>query len=385
MEDAVIVDCVRTPIGRAHKNIGVFRNLRADDLAVATVKALLQRTGMAGELVEDVVFGASGQRDEQGFNLARMIALLSGLPITTPGVSINRLCGSSLQAVAYAALSIRGGMENVQVVGGTECMLRVPMETTEFVNPRLFEVTPVSSFTMGLTAEYLAKARKVSREKQDAYALHSHQKAARAQAAGEFANEIVPVWGHDRKDQPQLIDFDQCVRPDTSMEQLAALQPSFDPVGTVTAGNSSPLNDGAAGLLMMSMSRAKELGLRPLARYVSSAAAAVEPNLMGTGPIPASLKALQRAGLTLDDMDLIELNEAFAVQSIVCQEELRIPEEKLNVRGGSIALGHPIGASGARVVTSLIHNMLAREARFGLASICIGMGQGFSAIFERVE
>lgn len=385
MKPAVIVDCVRTPIGRSHKNMGFFRDVRADELAVPVIKALVERTGIDPAEIEDVVFGVTGQRDEQGFNLARMLGLMAGLPVTTAGTTINRLCCSSLQAISQATHAIAFGAEDVQIVGGVEHMLHVAMETDEIMNPKLFEFAPRESLTMGYTAERVAQKFGISRQAQDEFAVRSHQKAAAAHAAGEFKREIIPITGHDRKGTPFLVKVDQCVRPETNLEQLAALQPAFEPgSGTVTAGNSSPINDGAAALLIMSEDKARALGLKPLVRVVATAVAGVEPALMGTGPIPATQKVLKRARLSLDDIDLIELNEAFASQALTCIRELGIDEEKLNVRGGAIALGHPTGAGGARLTTTLINNMIDRDATLGLVTMCVGIGQGMAAIYERV-
>lgn len=383
MKQAVIVDCVRTPIGRAHNKLGAYRMVRSDDLATVVVRALLDRTGLDPTLVEDVIFGASGQRGPQGFCVGRMIGILCGLPFDVPGQSPNRLCGSSQQALHQAAHAIVAGAEDVQLVGGLEHMLNVPMETTDEVNPRLFERVAKEMFLIGNTAENMAKRYGVSREAQDRYALESHRKAARAIEQGEFAREIVPAPGHDRQGRPIEVTVDQCVRPDTSLEQLALLQPSFDPLGTVTAGNSSPLNDGACAMLVMSDVRARELGLKPLARIRTTAVAGVDPAVMGMGPIAATRKALARAGMTMRDIDLVEMNESFAVQAIVCQQQLDIPDEKLNVRGGALALGHPLGASGARLVTTLVHALVDRGLATGVATMCVGMGQGVTTIVER--
>ncbi len=385
MKQAVVVDCVRTAIGRAHKEKGVFRNVRSDDLAVAVVKALVDRTGIDPAEIEDVVLGNTQQQGEQGFDVARSVALMAGLPIQTGGATINRLCGSSLQALNQATHAVMAGFEDVQIVGGLEHMLHIPMDKDLNLNPKLFQRTSKGALNMGVTAEFLAQTQGISREDQDAFALRSHLRAAAAHAAGEFKSEIVPVWGHDEQGRRIEVTFDQCVRPDCSAEGLAALKPAFMPgLGTVTAGNSSPLNDGAAAMLIMSDERAQSLGLKPLARVVATAVVGVDPAVMGTGPVPATQKALKRAGLKLDDIDLIELNEAFAAQAIACIRMLGMNEEKVNVRGGAIAIGHPLGASGARIATTLIHNMIDRGARYGLATMCIGVGQGIATIFERV-
>lgn len=386
MKQAVVVDCVRTPIGRAHKDKGVFRNVRSDDLATAVVRGLVERSGVDPAEIEDVVLGNTQQQGEQGMCVARTVALMAGLPITTGGATINRLCGSSLQALNQAAHSVMAGFEDVQVVGGLEHMHHVPMDKGVDLNPKLFHRTSKAAMAMGFTAEFLAQTQGISREDQDAFSMRSHLRAAAAHAKGEFKKEIIPIWGHDETGQRALIEVDQCVRPDCNLETLGALPPAFMPgMGTVTAGNSSPLNDGAAAMLVMSGEKAKALGLRPLARVVATAIVGVEPCVMGSGPVPATKKALKRAGLKLDDIDLIELNEAFAAQALACIRLLKLDEEKVNVRGGAVAIGHPLGASGARIATTLIHNMIDRGARLGLATMCIGVGQGIATIFERVD
>ncbi len=385
MKSPVIVDCCRTAIGRSHAEKGVFRNVRSDDLAVAVVRALLDRTGIDPAEIEDLVLGNTQQQREQGFNIGRIVALISGLPSSAAGATINRLCGSSLQALNQAAHSVIAGGEDVHIVGGLEHMQHIPMDTGVDFNPKLFQATSKGALSMGYTAEFLAQSRSISREVQDEFALASHQKAARATEAGEFEKEIIPVWGLDEEGNRALIDVDQCIRPDTNLEALAALKPAFMPViGTVTAGNSSPLNDGAAALLLMSEEKAKGLGLKPLVRVRSTAVAGVDPAVMGTGPVPATKKALKRAGLSLEDIELVELNEAFAAQSLACIEMLELDQAKVNVRGGAIAIGHPLGASGARIATTLIHTMIDRNATLGLATMCIGIGQGIATVFERV-
>jgi acetyl-CoA acyltransferase len=389
MKQPVIIDCLRTPIGRSHKEKGAFRDVRSDDLAATVVKALIERTGIDPAEIEDVVMGNTQQTMEQGLNVARNVAIMAGLPLSTGGTTVNRLCGSSLQALNQAAHSIVAGGEDVQIVGGLEHMLHLPMDHGLDVNPRLFQRTSKAALHMGYTAEFLAQTQGISRQDQDAFALRSHRRAAAAQTEGKFQREIVPTWGRDEAGNRVLVDRDQCVRPDTSLDALAALKPAFMPgMGTVTAGNSSPLNDGAAAMLVMSDEKAKALGLRPLVRVVATAVVGVEPAVMGTGPAPATHKALERAGLKLADIDLIEINEAFAAQTIACVRMLEldpdVAEEKLNVHGGAIAIGHPLGASGARIATTLIHAMLDRGARLGLATMCIGVGQGIATVFEQV-
>ncbi len=385
MKSAVVIDCVRTPIGRAHKERGWFRDVRSDDLAVACVKALMERTGIDPALVEDVILGNTQQTGEQGLNAARSIALMAGLPVESGGATVNRLCGSSLQALNQASHAIAAGFEDVQIVGGLEHMQHLPMDHGLDLNPKLFQRTSKGALMMGVTAEFLAQTQDISRKDQDAFALRSHQRAAAAHASGEFQREVVPIYARDEEGRRFLATGDQCVRPDATMQALAALEPAFMPkIGTVTAGNSSPLNDGAAALLVMSEDRAKTLGLKPLVRVRATAVAGVEPCVMGTGPVPAVKKALARAGLSLSNIDLIELNEAFAAQALACIRMLGLDEEKVNVRGGAIAIGHPLGASGARIATTLINTMIDRDAKLGIATMCIGLGQGIATIFERV-
>jgi acetyl-CoA acyltransferase len=404
MKHAVIIDACRTPIGRAHAEKGVFRDVRSDDMAVAVVRALVERTGIDPAIVEDVVLGNTQQTREQGLNVARTVGLMAGLPVEAGGATVNRLCGSSLQALAQASHSIAADAEDVQIVGGLEHMHHIPMDAGIDLNPKLFTRTSKGALMMGITAEFLAQSQGISREEQDAFALASHQKATAAyntpptgngeaasaagqlaKAAGLFAHEIIPIWGRDEAGNRVLVERDQCVRTDASMESLAALQPAFMPgMGTVTAGNSSPLNDGAAALLMMSEDRARSLGLNPLVKIRATAVAGVDPAVMGTGPVPATQKALKRAGLKLNDIDLVELNEAFASQALACIRMLEMDESKVNVRGGAIALGHPLGASGARIATTLIHAMHDQDSTLGLATMCIGVGQGIAVIFERV-
>ncbi|MHC2070177.1 acetyl-CoA C-acyltransferase FadA [Bremerella sp. T1] len=386
MNQAVIIDCVRTPIGRAHPERGYYRDVRSDDLAVHCVQALIERTGVDPNDIDDVLFGNTQQTLEQGLNVARIIALTAGLPVTAAGATINRLCGSSLQALNQAAHSIIAGAEDVQIVGGLEHMTHVPMDHAIDVNPKLFHHTSEAALHMGITAEFLAQTQGITRKDQDEFALASHQKAVAAFNQGKFTQEIIPTHGRDEDGQRHLLTRDQCVREDTSLEALSALRPVFMPDGgTVTAGNASPINDGACAMLMMSEETAKRLDLKPMARVVATAVAGVEPSVMGTGPIPATQKALKRAGMTLDQIDVIELNEAFAAQSLACIRGLELDVDKVNVHGGAIAIGHPLGCSGARISTTLLHAMKDRNARFGLATMCIGVGQGIATIFERID
>jgi acetyl-CoA acetyltransferase family protein len=396
MPDAVVVSAVRTPIGRAVK--GSLKDVRADDLAAIAVRAAVERVpNLDLSLIEDVILGCAMPEGEQGMNVARIVTALAGLPYTAGGVTVNRFCASSLQAFNMAAQNIMLGMGDVYVAGGIESMSRVPMGgfNPDF-NPRLvnnpqgieicgrpgtknpgFDQVYIS---MGMTAENLAQRYQISREAQDKFALRSHQRAVAATDNGTFKREIVPVPLPDGR----VMEIDDGPRRDTSLEKLAALEPAFLKGGTVTAGNSSPLNDGASAVVVMSGEKAKELGIKPIARVLSMAVQGVEPDVMGIGPVGAVQKALKRANLKLSDMDLIELNEAFAVQNLAVIQELGIDEEKLNVHGGAIALGHPLGCSGARLVATLMNALQTYDKRLGLATLCVGGGQGVATIFERV-
>jgi acetyl-CoA acyltransferase len=385
MRHAVVIEAVRTPIGRAHPEKGMYRDVRADDLSADLMKALLERAGVPASEVEDVQWGCVKQQGEQGYDVARMATLIAGLPIEVGGVTVNRNCGSSLQAINAAAQSIAARCEDVQIAGGVEHMHHIPMEAGFDPSPRILYHHSPAVFNMGLTAENLALRYQISRRAQDEFALRSHQRAARATDAGDFAREVVPTWGRDEEGRRKLLTEDQCIRRDTSLEALGALKPVFMPDGgTVTAGNASPLNVGAAALLIMSEERARELGLKPKVRVRAMAVAGVDPSVMGIGPVPATHKALERAGLKLEDVDLIEINEAFAAQTLAVIKLLKADPERVNVRGGAIAIGHPLGASGARIATTLIHAMHDRGARYGLATMCIGAGQGIATVFEAV-
>lgn len=385
MRRAVVIEAVRTPVGRAHAEKGIYRDVRADDLSAELMRALLERTGLPPAEVEDIHWGCVKQQGEQGYNIARMGSLIAGLPIEVGGATVNRLCGSSLQAIHQAAQSIAAECEDVQIAGGVEHMHHIPMEAGYDPSPRLFFQHSPATMHMGLTAENLAMRYRISRREQDEFALRSHQRAAQATDSGAFAREIVPTWGRDEEGRRKVIHEDQGFRRDTSLEALSALRPAFMPEGgTVTAGNSSQISVGAAALLVMSEERAKELGLTPKVRIRAMAVAGVDPSVMGIGPVPATHKALERAGLTLADIDLIEINEAFAAQTLAVMKLLKVDPEKVNVHGGAVALGHPLGASGARIATTLIHALLARKGKFGLATMCIGAGQGIATIFEAV-
>jgi acetyl-CoA acyltransferase len=383
VKHAVVIDALRTPVGRASADKGYFRDVRSEDLSAQVMRALVERTGVEPRLIEDVRWGCVQQQGEQGFDVARIAALAADLPVEAGGVTVNRNCASSLQAINDAAMSVAAGCEDVQIAGGVEHMDHIPMSKDYNPFPGLLRKHSEAINQMGLTAEYLALKYRIPREKQDEFALRSHRLAAAATDKGEFKAEVLPTWGRDESGRKVLLTADQCIRRDTSAESLAALPPAFNPAGgSVTAGNSSPTNVGAAGLLIMSEDKAKELGLNPIARIKAMAVAGVNPEEMGIGPVPAVHKALKRAGLTLNDVDCIELNEAFAVQVLAVLKLLGIGPEKVNTRGGAIAIGHPLGASGARIVTTLLHRMRDQGARYGLATMCVGQGQGVATVFE---
>src|SRR6516162_3461318 len=385
MRHAVVIDAVRTPIGRAHPEKGIYRDVRADDLSADLMRALIDRAGIPASAVEDIQWGCVKQQGEQGYDVARMAALIAGLPIEVGGVTVNRNCGSSLQAINSAASSIAANAEDVQIAGGVEHMHHIPMEAGFDASPRLWYHHSPATMNMGLTAENLAIRYKISRREQDEWALRSHQRAAKATDSGAFAREVVPTWGRDEEGRRKILTEDQCIRRDTSLEALGALKPAFMPDGgTVTAGNASPLNVGAAALLVMSEEKARELGLKPKAKIRAMAVAGIDPSVMGIGPVPATHKALERAGLKLEDIDLIEINEAFAAQTLTVIKLLKANPEKVNVHGGAIAIGHPLGASGARLSATLIHAMVQRRVQFGLATMCIGAGQGIATVYEAV-
>jgi acetyl-CoA acyltransferase len=385
MRHAVVIDAVRTPIARAHAEKGYYRDVRSDDLSADLMSALIQRVGIPANLIEDIQWGCVKQEKEQGYDVARMAAVIAGLPVEVGGVTVNRNCGSSLQAINQAAQSIAASCEDVQIAGGVEHMHHIPMEAGFDPSPRFFYRNSPATLNMGLTAENLALRYKISRKEADEFALRSHQRAGQATDSGAFAREVIPTWGRDEEGRRKLFTEDQCIRRDTTLEALGALKPAFMPdVGTVTAGNASPLNAGAAALLVMSEEKARALSLKPKVRIKAMAVAGVDPSVMGIGPVPATHKALERAKLALEDIDLIEINEAFAAQALAVIKLLKANPEKVNVRGGATAIGHPLGASGARIATTLIHAMLDRKAKFGLATMCIGAGQGIATIFEAV-
>ena len=386
MKQAVIVDAARTPIGKASAEAGYFRDVRADELSAHLLQAIVSRTGIDPHLIEDVRWGCVQQQGEQGYDIARIAALMAELPVTVAGVTINRNCGSSLQAINDAAMSIMSGCEDVQIAGGVEHMDHIPANKDYAPAPSLFRKHSEAIMNMGLTAEYLAMKYGISRQRQDDFAARSQQSACEATRKGELAAEIVPTWGRNEIGLKTRLSTDQGLRPDTTAEGLSKLPPAFNPAGgSVTAGNASQVSVGAAAALMMSADKARELGLKPIAKIRSMAVVGVAPEEMGIGPAPAIQKALQRAGLKLSDIDCIEVNEAFAVQVLSVLKLLGIDETKVNTRGGAIAIGHPLGASGARVVATLLSRMRDSGAKFGIASLCIGQGQGIATIFEACE
>jgi 3-oxoadipyl-CoA thiolase len=397
--DAVVVDAVRTPVGR---HGGALASVRPDDLAAIPIRALAERTRLDTRSVDDVILGCANGAGEDNRNVARMAGLLSGLPVEVPGQTINRLCGSGLQAVVSAAQAVRAGEGSCFIAGGVESMTRAPWVALKtevpfartapaiadstlgwrFVNPKM---RPEWTISLGETAEVVAERHGVSREDQDGFALESQRRAAEAVRSGAFEDELVsvvlPGAGPDKSDV--VVSRDEHPRPDVTLAALGSLKPAFRAGGSVTAGSSSGINDGAAALLVMEREAARRLGHRPLARIVASAVAGVDPQVMGLGPIPAARKAAVRAGVRLEDLDLIELNEAFAAQALACIRELKLDPAKVNVYGGAIALGHPLGATGARLLTTLVHALKRRRGRYGMAAMCIGVGQGIAMIVER--
>ena len=387
LNDVVIIDCVRTAMGRSKG--GSFRNVRSEALSAAVIKALLSRNPeVSPENIEDVVWGCVNQTLEQGFNIARNAALLAGLPHSVSGQTINRLCGSSMSALHIAAQSIVSGYGDIFVVGGVEHMGHLTMTHGVDINPEMSKHAAKAAMMMGVTAEMLANINGIGREEQDAFGERSHRLADKATLEGRWDNEIIPVEGHDKDGNKTKVTVDEVIRPETSLEGLAGLKPVFIPkVGTVTAGTSSAISDGASGMLVMSAGKAKELGLKPRARIKSMAVAGCEPSIMGFGPVPATQKALKRANMDIGDVDYIELNEAFAAQGLSVLKNLKlldVMEEKVNLNGGAIALGHPLGCSGTRITTTLLNIMEKNEGSVGLATMCIGMGMGISTIIERV-
>jgi len=391
MREAVIVSAVRTAVGRAPR--GSLRNTRPDDMAGWVVKEALTRAkGLKPGEVDDVVMGCSFPEAEQGLNVARLICYIAGLPYTVPGQTVNRFCSSGLQAIAIGAEHIMCGFADVIIAGGIESMSMVPMGGNKTVpNLKLIEAYPEGYTAMGVTAENVARKFGISREEQDAFALKSHQKAAAAVKAGKFKDEILPIKVRTQEVSEEgkvtfrefVFDTDEGIRADTTMAALSNLRPAFSTTGSVTPGNSSPLNDGASAVVIMSKEKAKSLGLAPMATFRSFAVAGVPPEIMGIGPVEAIPKALKFAGVTLDQIDLFELNEAFASQALYCCRTLGLSMDKVNVNGGAIALGHALGNSGGRLTTTLVHEMKRRNTRYGVVSMCIGFGMGAAAVFER--
>ena len=385
--DVVVVDCVRTPMGRSKG--GAFRNVRAENLSSALIDALFERNPNANPAeVEDVIWGCVNQTKEQGFNVARQISLMTAVSKEAGALTVNRLCGSAMSAIHSAAQAIMTGNGDPIVVGGVEHMGHVDMQHGFDHNPASSKYSAKASNMMGLTAEMLGKMHGISRQQQDEFGARSHRLAHAATVEGRFANEIVPIEGHNAEGFKALITEDETIRPETTAESLSKLRPAFNPKGgTVTAGTSSQLSDGASAMLMMSYAKAKALGLEPMARVKSMAVAGCDAAIMGYGPVPATKKALKRAGLTTTDIDFWELNEAFAAQSLPCVKDLKLTdvvEEKVNLNGGAIALGHPLGCSGARISTSLLHIMNQKGGALGVSTMCIGMGQGIATVWERL-
>lgn len=386
MKEAVIVDAVRTPMGRSRG--GAFRNVRSEALSAHVMNALLDRNKAVDPAeIDDVIWGCVMQTLEQGGNLGRMASMLSKIPNTVPAQTVNRLCGSSMSALHTAVANIMSDNGDLFIIGGVEHMGHVPMTHGIDPNPEMSKYVAKASGMMGLTAEYLRMMHGISREDQDAFASRSHQRAHEATLNGGFTAEIAPLMGHDADGIPHLFTTDEVIRPETSVEGLSKLRPSFSPTGTVTAGNSSAISDGASAMLVMSAERAKALGLTPIAKIRSMSVAGVDPSIMGYGPVPAVKKALKKAGLKTQDVDIMELNEAFAAQSLPVLKDLKmldVMDTKVNLHGGAIALGHPLGCSGSRISGTLMHLMKQHDANIGVATMCIGLGQGIATVFERV-
>ncbi|MGS2721160.1 acetyl-CoA C-acyltransferase FadA [Paraglaciecola aestuariivivens] len=386
MKEVVVVDCIRTPMGRSKG--GMFRHVRAETLSAHLMTKLLERNpNLDPNEIEDIIWGCVQQTKEQGFNIARNAQLLTDIPRSTSAVTVNRLCGSSMQALHDATSGIMSGRGDVYMIGGVEHMGHVPMDFNLDFHPGIAKHTAKASGSMGMTAELLGRQNGISREMQDAFGARSHQRAHKATQEGRWANEIVATQGHDAEGILKSISVDEVIRPDSTIETMAGLRPVFDPVnGTVTAGTSSALSDGAAAMLIMSADKAKALGLTPRAKIRAMAVAGCDAAIMGFGPVPATQKALKRAGLTMADIELAEFNEAFAAQALSCIKQLGwidSYDDKVNLNGGAIALGHPLGCSGARISTTLINLMEANDKSLGLATMCIGLGQGIATVFER--
>ncbi len=385
---AVIIDGIRTPMARSKG--GSFRFVRAETLSAQLMKAMLAKYPAVNPAeLDDIIWGCVQQTLEQAYNIGRNAQLLTDIPKHVPAQTINRLCGSSMTAIHMAAQGVMAGQGHIYLCGGVEHMGHVPMTHGLDINPDYNKNSAKASNMMGITAEYLAIIHKISRQLQDEFAYRSHQRAHQATLEKRFQDEIIPIEGHDEHGAPKLLDYDEVIRPDTNMQGLSALRPVFDPVnGTVTAGNASAISDGASCVLVMSEQRAKDLGLKPMAKIVSMAAAGCDPSIMGYGPVPAVQKALKNANMQMDQIDLLELNEAFAAQSLPVIKDLGLMDhfdEKVNVNGGAIALGHPLGCSGARITTTLIHQMKKQKAEFGISTMCIGMGQGVATIVQNLD
>jgi acetyl-CoA acyltransferase len=387
MKEVVVVDCIRTPMGRSKG--GIFRNVRAETLSAHLMSKLVERNpNLDPNDIEDIIWGCVQQTKEQGFNIARNAQLLTNIPRSTGAVTVNRLCGSSMQALHDATSGIMSGRGDVYMIGGVEHMGHVPMDFNLDFHPGIAKHTAKASGSMGMTAELLGRQNGITREMQDAFGARSHQRAHQATLEGRWASEIVATQGHDVDGILKSISVDETIRPDSTAESMAALRPVFDPVnGTVTAGTSSALSDGASAMLIMSADKAKALGLTPRAKIRAMAVAGCDAAIMGYGPVPATQKALKRAGMTMADIELAEFNEAFAAQALSCIKQLgwiNSYEDKVNLNGGAIALGHPLGCSGSRISTTLINLMEANDKSIGLATMCIGLGQGIATVFERV-
>jgi len=401
MQEVYIIEPLRTPVGRYG---GALSSIRPDDLGAHVIKAVVQSTGINPEAIDDVIFGCANQAGEDNRNIARMSSLLAGLPYSVPGVTVNRLCASSLEAIIQGARAIKSGEADILIVGGVESMSRAPYSLPKnasgaaifgnltaydtalgwrYPNPAMASMFPLES--MGETAENLVEKFGISREDQDAFALASHQRAVMAQQAGHFADEIIPISIPKKKGDPLIIDADEQPRSDASLEALGKLSPAFRKGGSVTAGNSSSLNDGAVAMMLASGEAVKKHGLKPIARYVGSGTAGVDPRIMGIGPVHAIKKALEKANMKIDDIGLFELNEAFASQALSCIRELGISTDIVNIHGGAIAIGHPLGMSGGRIAGHLARTMQKQDIRFGIASLCIGVGQGLAIIIEKTD
>lgn len=381
MREAVIVDAVRTPIAKAHPSKGWFKDIRSDELGIIVLQELIKRTKIDPCQIEDVILGCANQTGEQAMNIARYIAIMAGFPFEVAAQTINRQCASSMTAIHSAAQSILSGCGEIVIAGGIESMTHLPEGAGASLNPKRFEFMDKSSSSMGLTAENLAEMFCITRQAQEEYALRSHQKAIDAQHKGRFKNEIIPVE-ITTPDGVQLIDYDQNPRSYTSIELMASLDPIACDNGTITAATATPASDGAAAIMVMSGEKCRELNLQPMAKIISMSVAGVDPKYMGLGMIPASRKALERAGLSIADIDLAEINEAFSVAAMIAIKELGIQKEKVNPNGGAVALGHPMGCTGARLITTLVHEMKRRKAEYGLATLCVGMGQGAATILK---